>query len=223
MDYKKHTVSYGESLQSISQDILGDADRWVEIAILNNLVYPYIDDEGSAEGVKTIGDTLLVPQDANMEDIIPQNEVAGIYEKSLGQDLDIFGDEDYIELTNIETGEVDINMYGDLRVVFGLRNLRQSILIRLSTPIGTLLHHPEFGSSLIELLGTKGTVEKIHKVKVELERCIRSDERVADITFETFYLDGDLLRVGFTVTPVGFDVAFKMSLKLGEGGIVEWA
>jgi len=223
MDYKKHTVSYGESLQSISQDLLGDASRWVEIAILNNLVYPYIVDDGAETGVKTIGDTLLVPQDAVMDDIIPQNEVVGIYEKSLGQDLDIFGDEDYIELTNVETGELDINMYGDLRVVSGLRNLRQSLIIRLSTPIGTLLHHPEFGSSLIELLGTKGTVEKIHKVRVELERCIRSDERVADITFETFYLDGDLLRVGFTVTPVGFDVAFKMSLKLGEGGIVEWA
>ena len=41
MQMQTYTVKSGDSLSIIARDVLGDIDRWPEIARLNNLVQPY--------------------------------------------------------------------------------------------------------------------------------------------------------------------------------------
>jgi len=222
--YLKHTISYGDTLQNIAQDRLGDADRWVEVAMINNLVFPFIVDfiEDKQEGVKVVGEDILVPLDGDNLDVVP-SDVSDIYEKALGEDLSLFGDNELIVISKNEIGEFYSDVYGDLKTVRGLKNLRQAYILRLSTPLGSLLHHPNYGSIISELVGKKSTSGVIHKVKIEVERVIRSDARTEDIRFEQITLDGDTIVSEVIIQPVGFDVAFKMSLIFGEGGLIEWA
>ena len=53
------TIMQGDTLERISLREYGTVSRWVEIAVLNNLKYPYIDDV-RADGVKIPTDKLLI-------------------------------------------------------------------------------------------------------------------------------------------------------------------
>lgn len=56
---KEITILGNDTLERISVRYYGTVDRWVEIAVLNNLKYPYIADTAS-DGVKKYGDKLLI-------------------------------------------------------------------------------------------------------------------------------------------------------------------
>ena len=60
MIYSKYIINEGDTLQSISQNVLGDATKWYDLAEYNNLVYPYISNI-SSERVYGPGDTLIIP------------------------------------------------------------------------------------------------------------------------------------------------------------------
>lgn len=53
------TIQQGDILERIAQREYGDASRWLDIVVLNNLKPPYLD-EVASDGVKAYGDTLLV-------------------------------------------------------------------------------------------------------------------------------------------------------------------
>ncbi len=223
--YYKHIISYGETLQSIAQDVLNDPTKWYEIALFNDLTYPFIaahEDDEIVVGVKLIGDEILIPVDESYETTTPQGEMDSIYENALGQDIAVFID-DPVALTETEIAEFDADVYGDLKTVRGIKNYKQALIMRLATPEGALLHHKDYGSRLHMLVGDKGTFETVHKIKIEVERVIRSDARTDDINFESVSLEGDTLFLKLAIKPVGFDVAFMLSLTLGEGGLIEWA
>lgn len=39
MIYSKYVINEGDTLQSISQNVLGDATKWYDLAEYNNLAY----------------------------------------------------------------------------------------------------------------------------------------------------------------------------------------
>jgi len=223
--YYKHIISYGETLQSIAQDILDDSTKWYEIALFNNMNYPFIvttEDDEIGEGVKLIGDEILIPVDETYESSVPQGEMDEIYENALGQDIAVFM-RDPVGLTETEIAEFDADVYGDTKTIRGIANFKQALIMRLATPEGALLHHKDYGSRLHLLVGERGTFDTIHKIKIEVERVIRTDARTDDIKFESVSLVGDSLYLKVAIKPIGFDVAFMLSLTLGEGGLIEWA
>ncbi|MNW28262.1 hypothetical protein D3C74_50840 [compost metagenome] len=222
MTYK---VAYGDSLQQIAQDHLGDASRWVEIALLNKLDYPFIVDEltTTLENVKTPGETILVPGAEEEVTSVPKMELSDLYDRAFGEDLSLFPEDHIINFNGDNEGELSSDVYGDVKTVRGIANLRQAIIMRLSTPLGTLIRHPEYGSTIVELAGRSKTFDNVHRVKIELERAVRCDSRVQDVIFEQFYDSGDRIVAKMAIIPVGYDTAFKMSLAFGEGGVIEWA
>lgn len=52
-------IMQGDTLERISLREYGTVTRWVELAVLNNLKYPYINDT-KADGVKAYGDKILI-------------------------------------------------------------------------------------------------------------------------------------------------------------------
>lgn len=232
MPYVKHTVVSGDTLQGLAQRYLGDASRWMDIAILNELDYPFIwdgvRDSNTPVNVRAIGETITIPVEESISDI-PVSELQQGYDRVLGEDIDVFSGlynnygNSILPLTGVEQAEMSSDSYGDLCTVKGIKNLHQAILMRLMTPQGSLLHHPDYGSQIHMLLGSKGIPNQIQKAKIELERTIRSDKRVEDVTIQDFAFDGQTLFATIQIKPIGIDQIVELGIKLDQSGVVTWA
>ncbi len=180
--FLKHTIIDGETLESIAYKYLGDSSRNLEIAILNDLDYPFIigfDETAVRTGVKTAGDVLLIPI-----------EVDDKYDlKEVSEDLDsvVFGSDIYLQdddanLSFRRGGEFQVNTYRDLQTVSGADCLVQDLIHRLVTDEGTLPYHPTYGSRFLYLIGNKNDSDWRQKAIVEVSRTFKCDPRVQDVT-----------------------------------------
>ena len=95
----------------------------------------------------------------------------------------------------------------DLAVAAGGNALRQALLLRLLTPLGSLapLGHGDFGSRLHELLGGVSTPTTRQLARAYVLRAVRADPRVAEIlsleVAEPDQLAQDRLLVTLLVRP----------------------
>lgn len=212
--FKRHIVSYGDTMQAIAQQELGDISRWIEIAQFNNLRHPYIVDTVEEKMVNpdhlvTIGDIVLVRiAEDNQSELITSLKRTSEYDQeelfalALGKDLDIlpaprsFGQPGW----DSEVFEMKANTKGALATKRGIDNLKQSLYIRLITPLGSYLGHPRYGSKVHLYLGKKNTEENAMLLNIEIERTLRTDARVVSVE-----------KVGHTISGNSYSVAFKVS------------
>lgn len=185
--YQIHTVGAGDTIQSIG--LLYGVD-WTELVVINGLEYPYIDDDlyinenESLDGVAKIGSKLVIPT-AGLNIPNKTNNTADEVEKyAFGCDLDLFSlEETENHVVNLEVeGQLTDDNKGDIKLAEGIANLRQQLVIRLGTPKGALLLHPEFGSNITNYIGSKITVELLTKVKLEVQECLLGDFRVMGVS-----------------------------------------
>jgi len=189
--YKKHVVRYGETIQSIAAYEMGSVAQWITIAKYNQLEYPYIVDTDSdklknIEHLVTIGDMIVIPVEteltrADLEEMKNQDKDE-ISKLALGSDLTMvdfpkyYGDKG----TQDSILQLDGNNRGDLKTIYGIENVRQSIIAHLLTPKGSLLLHPEYGSNLHELFA-QGNIENVLYIDDEISRTILTDGRISDV------------------------------------------
>jgi phage baseplate assembly protein W len=224
-----YAIRQGDTLPIIAQTVTGNADDWVKIVILNNLDYPFISTDGTEYtglNVKKMGENVLIPISEDSSDaiasIIPSYEYENIYNQALGVDIQLYPTNP-VSLTDTDQGEIDDDSHGDVALVAGLANLRQALINKFSTPYGTLPRHPEYGTKLEKYLGGKGTSGQLQKIQVEILRTIKTDPRVKDVKIINCAMENRTVNFSITVTPIGFDKAFLMTMKFGRGGIMEWA
>lgn len=226
-EYIRHAVIQEDTLQAIAQRYLNDSSRWVELSVLNGLDYPFIvnkiRDKQTPDYVKAIGDILLVPsENRGILEGLQRYEIKEEYDRLLGEDIALFEYSEGSTLTSEGQGEMEANNKGDLKTVRGVRNLKQALLMRLSTPLGGLLHHPLYGTELHDLLGVPNTYDNQQKIKIEIERTIRADKRVKDIVIDKFGLEKDTIKVEIKITAIGLDEIINMGFTLGKVGVIEW-
>lgn len=186
--YLTHTVSLGDTIQLIGQKYGID---WTKLVIINGLTYPYIDSDlnstefENTDEVAKIGSRLVIP---TKELHIPNktnNSTAELEKYTFGSDLDLFSEATNNNgVTNVEAlGILNANTTtGDVLICDGLANLRQQLIIRLGTPKGSLLMHPEWGCDLIKYIGRTMTMERLIKIKLAVQECILGDFRVLGIS-----------------------------------------
>ena len=103
---------------------------------------------------------------------------------TFGSDLDLFTPTLMKNgVSNLETlGELSDNDEGDILLCRGIANLRQQIIIRLSTPKGSLMMHPEWGCELTKHIGASLTMERLIQIKLCIQECVCGDFRVLGIS-----------------------------------------
>lgn len=230
--FRRYIISQGDTIQSIAQYALGDMNRWVELAEFNNLRHPYIVDTveeklKNPDHLVTIGDTLLLrlshdEQAQLITDVshATRYDQEEIYALALGKDLDImprpqvFGGEgqDY------EILEMKGDERGSLKTVRGIENLKQALFIRLITPRGGYLGHPNYGSYVHKYLGRKNTEENAALLNLEIERTLRSDGRVTHVELKDYLISGRRYVVSFMITAIGLEEAFEFAITAQEDG-----
>lgn len=95
----------------------------------------------------------------------------------------------------------------DVAVASGANALRQGLLLRLLTPLGSLdaLGHPDFGSRLHELIGEVNTPTTRALARSYVLRAVRADSRVDEIlsleVAEPDQLSQDRLSITLLVQP----------------------
>lgn len=198
---------------------------WREIVYLNNLKYPYVDDNIQStrdvpnyydehkeirkidiSGVAKVGDSILLPSfdyatQPEFSQVDQQRELENL---AYGSDLDIYGydsQNEFVMNMSIK-GELSDNSEGDIRLAEGVRNLRQQLLIELSTPLGALILHPDFGSTIREMNGMKATKQTLIKIHLEVQRVIMKNFRIKEIRDLTVTKDGTASRVKCSIVPV---------------------
>lgn len=186
--YRTYVVSPGDTIQSIGTRF---GVNWTQLAIINGLVYPYIDSDlnshvfDDTDEVAKIGSRLVIPTKGihipKKTNLLSQE----LENYTFGSDLDLFSTmTSYNGVTNLESlGELNADdKTGDILLAQGVNNLRQQIILRLGTPKGTLMMHPDWGCNLVNMIGGKVTMERLIKIKLEVQESVLGDFRVMGIS-----------------------------------------
>lgn len=206
--YKKHYVSYGDTIQSIAHTTTGDVSGWREIVRYNNLTYPYIVDTveeklQNPEHWVTYGDLIIVPYEASIGEFNPSNlnngDVEQLYASILGIDLDVMSEDFTITTTDKK----------DLKTSSGIDNLKQAIIMQLLTPRGSLLMHPRYGSDL-HYMFSKATAQNAIIVENEIVATIKQDPRVESVSVVSSTISGDTYSGEFIVNIPTLEDSFNL-------------
>lgn len=178
---RKVVVRSGDNIYSIAQRELGNWRYWKVIVELNRLRYPYVW-WYSMPNVKGPGDELLIPE-LTME--LPDTQL--FYKKSISLSLEDV--ELGVDLFTAE-GDLVISPRFDLAVAVGLTALKQAIIRRLSTPLGVLFQHPDYG---VAGIGRK-VVGAIPIIIRQLSSSVIADGRVEAIEGVNISVDGNVMK-----------------------------
>lgn len=193
---KQYVITHGDTLPSIAQRILSDTSLWMNIAVLNNLDYPFIVDTAVGyEGynVKVSGDIILLPASVTDDDT-KETLNSDSEDMSLGRDL------------LLDEGDFVIGIDGDIQTVSGVECLHQDLINALTVELGTLPYHPDHGSKMNLLVGNRSNRNWLDQANVELARTFKNDPRVVDVKDVAVILVDDQVSIFSTVVTKALDV-----------------
>lgn len=227
--YKHYTIKQNDTIQGIAFKLYRDMSQWRTLVELNNLKYPYIVDSPEKvlkdpEHLKCWGDRLLLPNNTN--DVVRANRAKlkdtntsyyrnQHYDAVLGNDIKL---DLRTDVTLDEQRGVLVSNGRDLDTVDGIYNLKQSLIMRMLTRKGTLYRHPNYGSTLPDMLGKPLSSTLLHDIVTEVQRVISTDTRVQSAEVTNSRINYNSVFISVSVTPIGYDSAFDLYIYRSENG-----
>lgn len=195
-------VGQGDTLAAIAARELGDARKWPELALINQLSPPYITAGPRLPGTLQPGSRVIVPVSKPVQPAqVPTTgnpEVGGSQaEAHLGIDYE------FVEVSKGQWGWKIDATHGavDGTRARGIGNLAQAIGTRLRTERGTNILYPDLG--LPRLIGTSQLESPATEVNLRVRQQILADPRVERLHRATFEVVEDAVTVTVTAQPVG--------------------
>lgn len=201
------TVAQGDTIASLAARLLGDARRWVELAVLNELRAPYVTDGAKLPATVAPGDQITVPSQRPLgggSAVAPSNALTGRAapnEAALG-----------VDLATVETSSGQWDLAVDLargatdaETIAGIGNLSQAIGMRLRVERGELPLFPEVG--LPTLVGFPARAGGGGLALLHTREQLLLDARILALGAITSQLDQDTLTLELSVVPAGIGEA----------------
>jgi len=163
--------------------------------------YPFTN--GVILNVKTIGDTLLIPDNGT----IYTNPVGFI---TTDEYLNQVGGSD-IELGS--NGDMIVDNYGDICNVSGIFNIQQAVNHRLIVDIDEIPRHPEYGTSLSDLVGRpQSYVNKL--MELAIRESLSYEDRIEEISSISIHPDKTALYITIDVKIINSGIINSLQVKL---------
>ena len=184
--YRVIETFFSDTLPKVALRELGDANRWPEIAWLNELVPPYLTDDATMvrPGVVLTGGSLYIPA--------PINTVSVETDPNLVFEVDI----------KMSRRQLQADAGGDFAVVAGRDNLKQQLTHRLATDKGELLRHPDYGCSARRLIGSINGPVAGAMAAGYVKAALLSDFRIKSVEKVTANIKGDAIFADARAIPI---------------------
>lgn len=200
-------VKSTDTLESIAAEALGDGARWYELAVLNDLKYPYITAAG-LEGTVAPGDSVLVP-------VVGSVNQGSARVPTSTPDSVLFGTNLALTVQMSSSGRplvglaIDKRTNRDCKLVTGLGNLQQALQMMIWTSRGAISFLPGYG--LKDPVGYGSTQASATIMRLNLRELLLSDSRVDQVSNMRFVAEGDQYIVDVDVVPIGQRTARTLS------------
>ena len=219
---RKVTVGKGDTLATLASQYMGDARLWQYIAVANGLKPPYVDDMASTPLHKTEADERPFRESVGIgsEIVIPSNDASPLdypLLPVLGTRIEepienqLLGIDALLEPVVATTGDsralydVAINTElgsNDAKLIEGLDNMTQVIMMRLSTEQGTDLLYKHVG--LKRIIGLNFALADLANARYRIREAVGADPRVASVRNLVFEQQDDALQATMDALLRGF-------------------
>lgn len=178
-------VHYGDTLQRLALRETGDASTWVDIALINDLLPPYLVEPGhGGPHLAEYGSTIKVPSSGSTV--------------AAGPSLDaLFGSD--ISLAN---GWIEDDGNGDVLLASGADNLGQALGRRVTVEKRELAFHPEYGCWVKSLRGMNGGPSTNSLAAFYVRSSLLEDNRVKQVVSCSAMQSGDAITVSAVVKAI---------------------
>jgi len=187
--YRLTSTMYNDTLQRVAARELGDANRWVDLANINNLLPPYLTDDPAlaSDRVLLTGGLLLVP-----------SQSTPIHTAATGID------EDGLYLIDLATkdGALQADDNGDIALCAGRDNLKASLIRRIEVEQGELLFHPRYGCLVRTIVGAVNGPTAALLAAQYVQASLKADPRVSAVLDCRAEVIGDQLPVTANIQPI---------------------
>ncbi len=198
-------ISGEDTIESMARRVLGDASRWIELVLMNNLRAPYISRGGNGRDVLRPGDRFLYPSDTagtgNNVARAQGQQNSGTVQAQLGTDIRLEGTFDAADWA-VENG--------DFGMIAGGANFAQAIQMRVSTQVGSLPVHPSYGVPFA--VGKKvAELTSLTKWRCDVEGSLLQDPRTASVNRLFVALQGNTVRMNGSLTSITGDSSLALN------------
>ncbi len=202
--FSEIVIGQGDTLHSLAAKYLGDARKWIDIAIINGLRPPYLTGAARMPGTVRPGDNIVIPvsRPTPAPDVFTTGEAVqgkSQMEQQLGEDFELH------QISGTNTWGWKIDEAGgaiDIFKVRGIANLSQAIGSRFRTEQGSNIMYPKIG--LPRLIGKSNFGETFVESRHSARQQLLADKRVQKISSLKFTTDADKLSLEADIQPVGF-------------------
>lgn len=211
--FAEYVVGQGDSLQSLAAKHLGDASKWMELAVINDLKAPYITSVKLPQTLR-VGDKISIPilgKEPPADTITTGDKITGASQsdKFLGEDFKFVP----IPAGLDSLGEpIAAGSYGwqideaggatDVLKISGIPNLGQALEMRFRTEQGANILYPTIG--LPRLIGVAAFGSKIADARHQARLQILADKRIERLARFAFSVVNDALILEADVQPSGY-------------------
>jgi hypothetical protein len=111
-----------------------------------------------------------------------------------------------------DTGDLAVNSFGDLRYAAGITNIVQALKLKIATPKGSMLMHPDYGLGI--RAGIMSSDVNVQDIYNNINKLIEEDPRFQGLDSLQISLNGPTLTISMGVVLAGQNGVFPLTFEL---------
>jgi hypothetical protein len=180
-------LGQNETLEQLAMRYLGDINKWIDIANLNKLKPPFIDEASTSKNILKPGDTVLIPSlDASTAEVPVVTKKTPINE-------DLTSLETFLGIDSLLDDTYDFRVENnDIKLVAGIDNAKQAIANKIRASQGDYPYHPTLGLNVN--VGEKNIITAT-EIYDKINDVVSADDRFEGFNFLGVVNSGNSIEV----------------------------